>query len=205
MTEKFFKYAAQLFSFVFNPFLIPTIGFMVVYFHMPGVELYPNKVRNVLLGIVFISTFALPMFFVMLMTLSKRINYSMMHHRERLLPYIFSAFSILLGAQLLGKMPIPGIYKMFMLATCLILIALFFITMKWKISGHASGMGGLVGLLLSVALKYGIDIHAYIIASILISGIVGSARLYLKKHNPAQVYAGFALSSVFMFSVIYFL
>lgn len=205
MTQNLFKNTAQLFSFIFNPFLIPTFGFLIVYCHMPGVELYPDKLRNILLGIVFTSTFVLPMFFVMLMTLSKRINYNMMHHRERLLPYIFSAFSILLGAQLLGKMPILGVFKMFMLATCLILIALFFITMKWKISGHASGIGGLVGLLLSVAMKYGIDINAYIIASILISGILCSARLYLKKHNPAQVYAGFALSSIFMFSVIYFL
>ncbi|MDA3881509.1 MAG: hypothetical protein PF436_14050 [Prolixibacteraceae bacterium] len=205
MTNNILKYIAQFFSFVFNPFLIPTMGFLIVYYNMPSVELYTDKVRNILLGIVFVSTFVLPIFFIFLMTVSKRINYNMMHHRERLLPYIFSAFSILLGAQLLGKLPVPEIYKMFLLATCLILIILFFITMKWKISGHAAGMGGLVGLLVGVALKYGIEINAYIIASLIISGIVCSTRLYLKKHNPAQVYAGFSISSLFMFSVIYFL
>ncbi|MCF8361629.1 MAG: phosphatase PAP2 family protein [Prolixibacteraceae bacterium] len=205
MTDKILKSTAQLFSFVFNPFLMPTMGFLIVYFNMPGVELYTPKMRNILIGIIFVSTFVLPMFFVMLMAASKRINYNMMHHRERLLPYIFSAFSILLGAQLLGKLPVPNVYKLFMLATCLILIVLFFITMKWKISGHASGMGGFTALLIAVSLKYGIDLTAYIIAAIIVSGLVCSSRLYLKKHNPAQVYAGLGISSVFMFSIIYFL
>lgn len=205
MTDQIFKKTAQLFSFVFNPFLMPTMGFLVVYYNMPSVELYTPKMRNILTGIVFVSTFILPMFFVLLMAASKRINYSMMHHRERLLPYIFSAFSILLGAQLMGKLPVPNVYKLYMLATCLILIALFFITMKWKISGHASGVGGFTALLIAVSIKYGIDMSAYIIAAVIISGFVCSSRLYLKKHSPAQVYAGFGISSVFMFSIIYFL
>ncbi|MDA3815878.1 MAG: phosphatase PAP2 family protein [Prolixibacteraceae bacterium] len=202
---KILKNTSQLFSFIFNPFLMPTMGFLIVYINMPGVELYTPKMRNILTGIVFVSTFVLPIFFVMLMAASKRINYNMMHHRERLLPYIFSAFSILLGAQLMGKLPVPNVYKTFMLATCLILIILFFITMKWKISGHASGMGGFTALLIAVSLKYGIDLAGFIIAAVIVSGFVCTSRLYLKKHNPAQVYAGFGISSVFMFLIIYFL
>ncbi|HKK81232.1 MAG TPA: phosphatase PAP2 family protein [Prolixibacteraceae bacterium] len=205
MIDTLLKKTAQFFSFVFNPFLMPTMGFLIVYFNMPGVELYTPKMRNILTGIVFVSTFVLPMFFVILMAASKRINYNMMHHRERLLPYIFSAFSILLGAQLMGKLPVPNVYKLFMLASCLILILLFFITMKWKISGHASGMGGFTALIIAVSLKYGIDLTVFIIAAIIASGLVSSSRLYLKKHNPAQVYAGLGISSVLMFLIIYFL
>lgn len=47
----------------------------------------------------------------------------------------------------------------------------------------------------------------YFIGSILVSGIVSSARLQLKAHTPTQIYAGFVIgfvislsSAVFLFS-----
>ncbi|MFA9388388.1 MAG: hypothetical protein ACERKD_01185 [Prolixibacteraceae bacterium] len=154
--------------------------------------------------IVCASTCIIPLIFMLIVSLSPNINLDMMHHRDRILPYIFSAFSLYLGAQLVGKLPVPHIFSLFLLASCLILILLFAITTKWKISGHMAGVGALVGSLLSITFKYGIDLTYPIIASILIAGAVGSSRIILKKHSSAQVYAGFGLSVLCMYVTIYF-
>lgn len=204
MRDRVFKLFAQLFSGIFNPFLIPLMAYWVILNYLPGVENYNLKVKLLLLGIVFISTCILPLLFLLVASLSPGINRDMMHHRDRILPFIFSAFSIFMGAQLIGKLPVPNVFRIFLLGSSLVLIVLFLVTLKWKISGHGAGVGGLLGSLCALTFKYGIDLTWPIIAVILISGAVGSSRIYLHKHTPAQVYVGFGSSLAIMYLVIYF-
>jgi membrane-associated phospholipid phosphatase len=141
---------------------------------------------------------------MLIISLSPNVNLDMMHHKDRILPYIFSAFSIFMGAQLIAKLPLPKVFSLFMLGSCLILIVLFAITTKWKISGHGAGVGSLLGALLALTFRYGLDLKWPVIAAILITGLVGSSRIYLKKHTPAQIYAGVATSVLCMYLTIYF-
>lgn len=203
MVEKFTKLFAQVISFVFNPFIIPSLALWIVLNHMPGFEMYTTRIKSILFLIVAASTCVIPILFLLILTLSPNINRDMMHHRDRILPYIFSAFSIYMGAQLLGKLPVPRIFSLFLTGSSIVLVVLFVITTKWKISGHGAGVGGLVGTLLSITFRYGIDLTWPIIAAILIAGAVGSSRILLEKHTPAQVYAGFSVGLVFMYATIY--
>lgn len=204
MLEKIAKTLAQVFSIIFHPFAIPTYGAALIYFSLPGYELYTQRLTNIFLGIVIISTFVLPATFVLLMAATKNIGRNLMHHRDRMLPFIFSAFSIYLGAQLIGKLPLPGIFRLFMLASCLLLIILFVITTKWKISGHMAAIGGITALLISVTLRFGTNFLPFIIASIAVSGLLGTSRIYLNKHLPAQVYAGFLAGFAVIFATVYY-
>src|SRR5690606_18728506 len=100
--------------------------------------------------------------------------------------------------------PLPGVFRLFMLGSCLLLIVMFMITLKWKISGHAAAIGGLTALLISVTIKYGIDLKWAIISEILVSGLITSSRLILNKHQPAQLYAGYILGFVIIFFTGYY-
>lgn len=204
MTEKLKKYTALFFSGVFNPLLIPAIAYFIILNSLPGIEYYSFKLKALLLSIVLISTCVLPVLFILIASLSPSVNRDMMHHKDRIMPFIFTAFSIFMGAQLIGRLPIPDVFRIFLLGSSLVLIILFFVTLKWKISGHGAGVGGLVGTLLAVTFKYGIDLKWYIIGAIIIAGAVGSSRIYLHKHTPAQVYAGFGVSVLCMYLTIYF-
>lgn len=202
--EKTCTYTAKFFSFIFNPFIIPILGFLILFYNMPSTEFFSARMRNILSAIVFISSFAMPIVFIMLLSALSKINRNMMHHSDRIFPYIFSAFSVFMGARLLSQLPIPNIFSVYMTGAGITLIVLFLVTTKWKISGHASGMGGLLGLLLATAFKYNVNLTVYIILAILISGIIGSSRIYLKKHTPAQVYNGYACSMAILFTTVYF-
>ena len=60
--------------------------------------------------------------------------------------------------------------------------------------------------LIKISIGHFTDIFLpYFIISILVSGVVGSARLYLKSHSASQVYAGFAVGFmlvVIMYSIL---
>lgn len=201
--NKILKNTAHLFSFIFHPLVVPSIGFILLFYSLPGFELYPPRMRNIMMVIIAFSTGILPLTFIFLMSVAAGFSSKMEHHRDRMLPYIFSAFSIYMGAQLMGKLPVPGVFRLFMLGACLVLIMLFLITMKWKISGHAAAMGGLTGLFLSLAFRYAIDLKWVIIAAIFVSGIVASSRILLTKHSALQVYLGYGLGLVTIFLTVY--
>lgn len=184
--------------------MMPSLAFFIMLVYMPGFEMYSFRVKMLLMGIVLVSTCLLPLLFILLISANRYVNRDMMHHRDRILPFIFSAFSFFIGAQVIGKLPIPHIFSLFLLGSCLVLILLFAITTRWKISGHGVGVGGLTGTLLALTFKYGIDLSWPIVVAILVSGAVGSSRIYLGKHTPAQVYAGFGLSVCCMYLTIYF-
>ena len=63
------------------------------------------------------------------------------------------------------------------------------------------GWGGIVGLVLSLSLRFSTDLMLFLILAILVSGCIGFARLRLNAHNPLQVYAGFLVGFLTVLTV----
>ena len=59
-------------------------------------------------------------------------------------------------------------------------------------------MGGATAFLLILNLRLGADFPSFIIVTLLLSGLVGSARLSLDEHSPSQIYIGYLLGFVTM-------
>jgi membrane-associated phospholipid phosphatase len=76
------------------------------------------------------------------------------------------------------------------------------INTKWKISIHMLGMGSIVGLLVGLTMRYQSALLPIILSIIIVSGLVGYARLRLDAHTPGQVYAGFALGVLVMLGAV---
>jgi membrane-associated phospholipid phosphatase len=205
MTEKISKIIAQSISNVFNPLTIPTFGFLIIMNKIPVVEFYSDKIKAIIIGVVFVSTCLLPGLFIMLTSLNSEIIKLNTFHQEKIIPYIFIAFSTFLGAQFLGKLPLLGIFKFLLIGSAVVAIALTIITIMWKISSHTTAVGALFGTLLALNLKYSMNFLWIIIAILLISGAIASSQIYLEKHTPSQVYAGFGLGLLCMFSLIVYI
>ena len=85
---------------------------------------------------------------------------------------------------------------------CGLLTALgFCITIFWKISLHAIGVGGFLALILQLSLHAHFFAYLLIPLAVTIAGLVLSARLYLQAHTPLQVVVGFAIG----LGVVFFL
>lgn len=122
--------------------------------------------------------------------------------RERLFPVFITGIFYFLGYILLKKMGVPPILGNFMLASLLALFLSVVITLFWKISMHMIAIGGVTGALLAIALRYNLDLMFWLFLLIVASGITASARLHQGAHNPAQVYIGYLLGLMVVFSSI---
>jgi membrane-associated phospholipid phosphatase len=78
------------------------------------------------------------------------------------------------------------------------------ITSFWKISAHQTAMGGWVAVVAVLSTKFTSEpLFYYLLLIILLSGLFGTARLYLNAHRPAEIYGGFLLGFGICFPVYY--
>ena len=113
--------------------------------------------------------------------------------KERVIPYLSYLISAGVGVYILYRMQIP-FWLLSILTSSLIAIAIAAcINIFWKISVHCIAIGGLLGGLMGISYIYSINPFWGFIAGFLIAGLVGTARVELRRHTLGQVFAGFAL------------
>jgi len=192
---------SKVFSTLFHPLLIPAIGLFLI-FNVGGHFSYlPFEHKRAIYIIVFLSTCVLPLSLIPLFLLSGIIKSVYMKERkERLFPTLATGAFYLLGYFFLSKIPIvPTFIQGFMLATIVTICVALGITFFWKISMHMIGIGGLTGALLALSVRFGLDIWITFSTLLLIAGLLGTSRLYLKAHTPLQVHVGFVLGISIVF------
>jgi len=190
-------------SILFDPFIMPTWGFLLLLFspfYFSTFLVFQAKIF--ILFIVFISTFLVPvitMGFIKYFS-HNEINFS--NRKDRLLPFLITAVSYYIGYFILRQMIIFSSFKIFLISAAITIILLLLISSKWKISVQTAGIGGLTGIYLAVCFRFNLNAFFPVCILFFICGIIGTSRLILKRHSPAQVYAGFLLGFVVNFMII---
>ena len=78
------------------------------------------------------------------------------------------------------------------------------INVWWKISTHTAAIGGVCGALMAFAELFRFNPVWWLCACILLSGVLGTARIILRQHTLGQVVAGFLVGAVCaFFSILY--
>lgn len=196
---------AKIISYVFHPVFMPTIGVLILGHYINPYQIFNYKF--ILLS-TFIFTCLFPILIVSLMKFIGLIDKLTIDERQsRIYPflatsilYVFNCYSLFTKVGL----NIPFVLVVFLLGTTLASILLFIINLKWKISAHAIGIGGILSILFLVSVHYNIVLHNELILSILVAGIVGVARLSLNAHSLLQVNSGYILGTLSVVSFYYY-
>ena len=145
------RYFAHFFSIVFHPLLIVTYMLLIILMVDPYL-FGKNSVEGGMLQLVaaFLSTFFIPAFSVFMMRALGLISSIEMEDRmERIGPLISTGIFYLAFFYYMYISPdIPIEFKIFLLGAVIGLFIAFFITLFSKISLHAVGMGGLLGMVI---------------------------------------------------------
>lgn len=183
---------------------MPTLGVFLIFQAGTHLSLLPLDAKRIIYLTVFISTFIMPVSILPLFLQLKVIkSFQMETAKERRIPVFVTGIFYFLGYLLLKKMGVPSVLGNFVLASLMAVFIAVGITIYWKISMHMIAIGGLTGVMLAIALRFNIDLTFYLSLLILVSGIIASARLHLGAHNQTQIYAGYVLGLVVVFSSIW--
>ena len=200
MSEKI----ARIISVIFHPVLIPTIGMFLLMNSGFYFDLLLWEAKRFVLLVVFFTTCILPMLSVAVLSLNPRFDINMPGNRDRLIPLLSASVFYYLGFILLRKVQAVPEFRLFMLASVLVLVALLVVSLKWKISNHMAAIGGLSGTLFALSFRNGVNPVYSVLIVVLLSGLIGTARLILGKHDLKQLLAGYGLGFIVLYLVLYF-
>jgi len=198
---------ARVFSTVFHPLFIPTIG-TVILFNLNTYISYstPAPAKRFILMVMFLNTAVAPLLAIYLFKRAGLIkSLEMKDRHERLLPLLASALFFMFTYFLFTRVNLPSILYYYIMGATLLVLLCLIITFRWKISLHMTSLGGFTGLLIATSFLLKTDTTWLIMLSVLISGLVGSSRILLKLHTQAQVYAGFLLGFFVMLALYTYL
>lgn len=173
---------------------MPVYGLLIIFNSGTFLSYMPYEAKKYIFLIVLISTVGLPLSFIPFYLYRKIImTIHMSSSRERIIPLLLNSFFFYLGFALLNKFQFPAFIKSYMLASVITVFLALLVSLKWKISLHMLGIGGLIGAVLVIMFRLTANLEIIWLLLILCAGLVGYARLQLNTHNPAQVYSGFLL------------
>jgi membrane-associated phospholipid phosphatase len=189
---------------------MPSILFILLFILAPtpiGADYLDLKFKFLLLGFIFIYTFIAPSGLIYWLYKVKIIKSLKMETlQDRRIPY-------LLTTTIYGGLAYFFYYKnplLFPIAYILgsitvVILCIAIISFWWQISAHAAGIGGTLGALTAIMIRFNEHALFYpFLLLLIVAGLLISARLYLNAHTPAQVLAGLllgvfvSLSSVFL-------
>ncbi len=201
--------SARIISVVFHPLLLATYMFLL-FTHTLPVAFDPIKEDGVwnFIFLIFCVTFILPVLNIgIFKTFGTIKSLSMESRQERVLPFVFITILYCVVTYLFySRTPVSlqdNFLKFLLIIDTLVIVSTC-ITLFYKVSVHSLAVWGLIGIFFPLNKVSETDSLFYpTLATIVLAGIIMSARLKLNVHTPREVLiggmAGFATSFFAMY------
>jgi hypothetical protein len=203
------KPLSKVFSYLFHPLFMLTymlVLLMVVNPYAFGMRSVKDGDQVVL--IIFLSSVLIPLVSVVMSYFLGWIkSFEMMTREERIAPLLVTIVMYVSMYYYITKSNVfPWFFQVCALGVLIGLFLAFFLNNFSKISLHAVGMGGLVSMVILMVMYFAyhqveltlpwigavyLTKYTILYASILVAGVVCSARLLLGAHRIQDIYGGF--------------
>lgn len=184
---------AKVISIILHPVLMPTYALLLI-FKLSNYLDYttPSPVKLALFLIVVFNTLIMPILISWLLLKKGLIkSFNMDKREERIVPFICNTVLMMIAYYMISRISIPKIFSLLLLGAAASVVLAILINLKWKVSIHMIGIGGITGMFFGMSTFLLIDLRFPILITVLVAGLIGSARMAMGAHRPAQLYVGF--------------
>ena len=188
------RWFANIVSVVFHPLFIPLyVTYLLVFIHPLLFAGFTSVAKWRLVATIFVNLALFPALTVFLCWRLKFVDSIKMNTtKERIIPLAATMIFYFWGWYVLRNLnEVPGLFKQFLLGCFITIIGGWIANIYYKVSLHALGMGGLVAFIAIMVFGFEGGSGLYLAATLLVAGLVCSARLALSSHKPFDVYSGF--------------
>ncbi|MBV6404633.1 MAG: hypothetical protein IT228_00470 [Flavobacteriales bacterium] len=186
---------AHALSVVLHPVFMPLLTLVLAFRLDPHISFFlPPPVQWFTFGMVAVMTVLFPLSSAVILWRSGAISsLTMPRRQERIAPLTMTLLYLAMALYLLHRGPHhPATLALFH-GVLLAVAATLVVTLRWRISAHMVGIGGLLGGLSALQALHGTFAPLELAGIIVLAGALGSARMLVGDHTAAQVGAGTAL------------
>lgn len=190
---------AHLFSYIFHPLFIPLyVVYFLVYIHPSYAAGFDARIKVQAMMIVALNAVFFPLFSVLLLKGLGFIESFFLHtQKDRIIPYIASGIFFFWTWHVFRQQTqYHPIFASFFFGVLITSSAALLANIYFKISMHAMGVGGVIGLFL-VIMAYNTMLMTWPLSlAFLVAGIVCTSRLIISNHSSKDIYLGLILGIV---------
>lgn len=197
--------AARAVSLVFTPFYLPLVGIalLLTFTFLSGL---PTKYKLLLAATVYLMTVFIPTVLIFFYRIVRGWSLVKLGEKQnRIVPYLISIACYVACIWLLNYVYVNHEIIIIIVAALAIQVVSTIVNIFWKISTHSAAIGGVSGALVAYGQLFYFNPVLWLSLSIIMAGIVGTARIILRQHTTAQVVAGYLLGVACAYLVIYYI
>jgi len=197
------KIYAAFFSYIFHPVFVPVyVGLFLVYVHPSAFSGFSDVQKKQTILIILLNLVFFPLISVLLVKAVGFIDSIFLRsQKDRIIPYIVSGIFFFWAYTVFKQQAqYPLILTSFILGIFLASSVALIANIYFKISMHAIGMGGWVGIFLIIMRTNEMLMTWPLCIVLLITGLVCSARLLISSHQPRDVYMGLLVGLITQFA-----
>ncbi len=207
----FLKVLATIVSYVLHPVFMPSAMTVILYKLSPlsfaGVNVmdFAKQPLPVLVSII-VSTAFFPLLSVLLMKgLGFVESIQLDNPKDRIIPLIATMTFYFWISNVMSNTNAPFLLRVLLLGSFWGVIALFMVNIFFKISMHTTAAGGAVGMIVVLMLNSSVNMVVPFFVTLLIAGVIGTARLILSAHSKSQVWLGYIVGFASQLGAYYYL
>lgn len=181
---------ARVLSALFRPAYYPLVGFIIL-FAFTYMSIFPWVFKLWVLAMVYLFTVLLP---TACTHAYRRLRgwdtHELRHQEKRLVPYAIHLCCYLCCMFIMRSIHLPRFMLAILAVSLLVQCVCLLVNLKWKVSMHSAGAGGVTGALIAYAQLFGFNPVWWLCGCILLCGLVMTSRTLLRQHTLWQVLAG---------------
>ncbi|MCH5225942.1 MAG: phosphatase PAP2 family protein [Muribaculaceae bacterium] len=192
-------------SWALVPILMPVYGILFI-FRLSILDVIPANLQTAVTFVIAGINFFAPMLLIFLLKIAGVVqDVGLNGQKERLVPYIITALCYGASAWFVASRGAPVWVSMFFCGGVVASLINMAINFKWKISAHAAAIAGIVALLIRLQRDVAVEprLFVWLIITVGAAGLLGSARIWMKRHTVWQVLAGYFVGFCSVFFMMY--
>jgi hypothetical protein len=185
--------ASHVLSAIFNPFLVPSYAFVLL-FAFTYLNIMPIQYVLFVLSIVASFTIISPWLFNCLYKWMNKWSMREINERKkRFIPYLLTLMSYGTCFILMHRMHFPTYFSGIIAASLMCMGICALLNLRWRMSIHLAGCGMFIGGLLAYSLLFLFNPVWWLCGFILLTGIQGTARISYHQLTLLEVIVGFVV------------
>ena len=201
------KVFAHLISYIFHPLFVPLyIILFLLYLQPTTFTGFSNATKLRVVFIVIINLLFFPLLSVLLLKAVGFIDSIYLKtQKDRIIPYIASGIFFFWAYHVFNEQAqYPEVWVSYLLGLFLGSSAALIANIYFKVSMHAVGVGGWLGLFYLLSNSQEMMMTWPFAAVLIITGMVCTSRMILKAHSPFDIYGGLLIGVLTQFAGWYF-
>jgi len=198
---------AMVLSYVFHPVFMPLMMTYVLYMLVPAqfAGILQAKMGLLYIQVALHSAF-FPLLTVLLLKGLGLIESIHMHNpKDRIIPLMASMIFYFWGYWVFKNNNEPEVIRVLFLGGFWGVIAVFMISIFFKISMHTASAGSIVGLIVVVMLISPVNMVLPLFIALLVAGVIGTARLILSAHTSSEIWLGYFVGFLVQIAAYWYL